>query len=66
MTDPTLPADFDALVTDAILLAMRYKLLYCAALDQLALVATQPERYEGMQRSLRQEREKFMTKELAR
>lgn len=44
--------------------AALWRLMFRAALDQLALVATQPERYEGMQRELRREREGMMAKEL--
>ncbi len=53
-------------VTEAIRERNLYRLMFRAALDQLALVATAPERAEQIQRELRREREVFMTEALAR
>ena len=41
-----------------------YRLLFRAALDQLALVATAPEHAEQIQRELRKERERYMAEAL--
>ncbi len=43
-----------------------YRQIARAALDQLALVATVPERFASIQRELRQERERFMACELGK
>ncbi len=43
-----------------------WRLMFRAAMDQLAMQATKPERYAAIQRELRQERERFMTCELGK